>query len=272
MNIKFKLKKAYKEYLFRYKYSAIKSKDDSIYFFTFHKCASSLFSKQILKKTDNLQHVDYANYLADKDTSYNKPLGFKKHGCIYGPIRLSASKNIVEKLLVQPSTTPDFVKDIKAIFLIRDPRDILVSSYHSFGFTHPINPIEGKTKKQLTLREEIQSLSIDDYVIKYADKQIVDFNKVSEIANNCPNHVILKYEDMINNYEHFISDFQKILDINQDIVKTLYDKTRPKDKIDSTSHKRSGAPRRFLKELKPETITKLNIALKPTLDNFGYEM
>jgi hypothetical protein len=272
MNIKFQLKKAYKEYLFRYKYNRIKSSKESIYFFTFHKCASSLFSKHILKKTDYLQHVDYANYLADKDTSYSKPLDFKKHGCIYGPIRLSANNNIVEELLVKPATKSNFVKDINAIFLIRDPRDILVSSYHSFGFTHPINPIEGKTKKQLEIRSEIQSLSIDEYVLNNISKQIGDFNKVTSIVEKCPNHVVLKYEDMINNYDLFIDDFQKILDINEDIIKTLYDKTRPKDKIDNTSHRRSGAPRRFLKDLKPETIEKLNSALKPVLDKYGYEV
>ena len=30
-----------------------------VYFFTFHKCASSLFSKHILKEVDGFQHVDF---------------------------------------------------------------------------------------------------------------------------------------------------------------------------------------------------------------------
>lgn len=270
MNVKFQLKKTYKEYLFRYKYTRVSSDKESVYFFTFHKCASSLFSKHILKKVDTLQHVDYANYLADKETSYKKPLLFKDHGCIYGPIRLSAYKNIVYDLLVKPSSKPEFSKNINAIFLIRDPRDILVSSYHSFGYTHPINPIEGKTKKQLKLRNEIQALTIDEYVLKNIDKQIEDFNRVTDIASNCKNNVILKYEDMIENYDHFISEFKKVLDLNDNIVNTLYAETRPKNKIDNKSHKRSGAPRRFAKDLKPETIIKLNKGLAPLLNKFGY--
>lgn len=272
MNIKFQVKKAYKEYLFRYKYKNIKSENKSVFFFTFHKCASSLFSKHILRKIDDLQHVDYANYLADKSVSYNKDLFFKENGCIYGPIRLSANGTIVHELLVKPTAKFDFIKDKKAIFLVRDPRDILVSSYHSFGFTHPLNEVKEKANRQLGIRENIQSLAIDDYVLKNLNKQIDDFNLVVKMSSKCNMNVILKYEDMVDDFDSFISDFNKIVYLNDDIVKTLYTETRPKEKVDIHSHKRSGESRRFVKELKPETIKELNKGLNSILNQFGYKI
>jgi len=109
---------------------------ESIYFFTLHKCASTLFSSFVLKNLEGLTHVDYAKDLTSGRRSPRKALPFHDYGIIYGPIRLSNDpENLISRHLIKPIYSPDFLTDKRAVFFVRDPRDILVSAYYSFGYT-----------------------------------------------------------------------------------------------------------------------------------------
>jgi hypothetical protein len=220
---------------------------------------------------DDLYHVDYARYLWTKPTNYNIELKYKKTGFVYGPIRLSATEQPVNRLLIKPTSSTEFIKDKKAIFLIRDPRDILVSQYYSFGFTHNLNHTDQKRKAQLKLREKIQSLSIDQYVLANANQQIHNFDNLSRIAKDCKKSIIVKYEDMIENYNFFISQIKTIGNLSDDVVQIIYTKSRPKIDVDNSSHRRSGEIRRFMKDLQPETVIKLTKKLEKTLQQFQFK-
>lgn len=252
-----------------YKYHIVQ-KPESIYFYTFHKCASTLFSSYVLKNITGLDHVDYAKYLWDKPDSYNKTLKFNKKGHVYGPIRLSTKGELVKRLLVSPTSNSDFIKDKTAIFFVRDPRDILVSQYYSFGFTHVLNPVEDRREKQLKKREKTQSLTLDEYVIENVNDQVENFLGLFELSNLAKRSVILKYEDMVEKYDDFIKDLLKIVDLDQKVIENTYQKSRPKKNIDNTSHQRSGRVKHFENELKPETINVLNNKLKEVLIKFDY--
>lgn len=254
----------------RLKFYRPRSGKDSIFFFTFHKCASSLFSSYVLKNIDGLHHIDYARYLWAKPNSYNKQLAFQNTGFVYGPIRLSARNQLATKLLVRPASDLDFVKDKTAIFFVRDPRDILVSSYYSFGFTHPLNPIQEKRKEQLKRRKAIQALTLDEYVLAYADQQIEYFDHLKTVAASCKKKVILRYEDMIDDFDLFINEFQKIVPVGHSQVQEIYERSRPRVNIDNAAHRRSGATKRYRKDLKPETVKILNEKLARTLADFNY--
>lgn len=176
------------------------------------------------------------------------------------------------KLLILPTSDLEFVKDKKAIFFIRDPRDILVSAYYSFGFTHPLNPQDEKRDEQLEVRKKVQSLNLDGYVLEYAEQQIENFTFLSKVAENCKQQIILRYEDMVEDFDKFAKDLQAMAAIKPDVIKKLYDKSRPKKEIDNQSHRRSGETRQFEKELKPETLKELNLRLRDTLTSFNYEI
>ncbi|MGF1656665.1 MAG: sulfotransferase domain-containing protein [Verrucomicrobiales bacterium] len=231
---------------------------ESVYFYTFHKCASSFFSSYVLKNIEGLKHVDYAMLLWDKPPTYNEPLEFKRHGTIYGPIRLSAGAEITVKFLVEPSSNPEFVRDKSAIFFVRDPRAILVSRYYSFGFTHALNPNEEKRKAQLKRMEKIQTMTLDDYVLAHADKQVRDFAMMKGVAAGCKRKLVLKYEDMIDKFESFASDLRSFVEIRDEVIQHTYSSTRPRESVDNFSHHRSGHTQTFREELKPETLVLLN--------------
>lgn len=260
-----------RKFYYLVKYYLRKDKKDSIFFYTFHKCASTLFASYVLKNVDGLDNIDYARYLWNKPNSFKRrPFYFKSKGYIYGPIRLSGRNKLMYNLLVIPTSNLDFVKNKTAMFFIRDPRDILVSSYYSFGYTHALNSNKERRSEQLKKRKLIQSLTVDEYVIRNAERQIENFNALKTIADNCKNKVILKYEDMIENFDLFSKNLKTIVSISDDVVQNIYERSRPKKSIDNQSHRRSGALKRYTKDLKPETITILNKKLKGILDEFKY--
>lgn len=122
---------AFPAYIKRYYFN--RDLPETVYFYTFHKCASTLFNSYILKNIKGLQHVDYASQIYG-GKKINKKLNFRDKGFVYGPIRLSADPmSSVYRMLVAPTSGHEFIRDKIAIFVVRDPRDILVSAYYSFG-------------------------------------------------------------------------------------------------------------------------------------------
>jgi len=65
----------------------------SIYFYTLHKCASTLFSDFVLKNVNKLIHVDYASQIFTGKIQIGKQLSFKEKGFIYGPLRIQPARS-----------------------------------------------------------------------------------------------------------------------------------------------------------------------------------
>ena len=145
-----------------------------------------------------------------------------------------------------------------------------MSAYYSFGFTHPLNPIAEKRQAQLERRQAIQALTLDEYVLVYAEQQVAYFDHLQEVAAHCQHKIILRYEDMVEEYASFIQDLQTVVSLKDQVIQELYQRSRPREGVDDGSHRRSGATRRYLQDLQPETIGALNEVLGRTLGEFGY--
>ncbi|MCF8263073.1 MAG: sulfotransferase domain-containing protein [Melioribacteraceae bacterium] len=228
-----------------------------------------MFANFVLKNIGGLKHVDYASEIYSGKTV--EQISFKKYGKIYGPIRLSVEPNTpVFNRLVTPTTKSDFIKNKTAIFFIRDPRDLLVSAYYSFGFTHGFSPVEKIRKVEKRTREFIQANSIDDYALFSADKLINDFSKINELQKFASKSVVIKYEDMIDNWDVFSEGLKKYLNISDSVINQIYQNTRPKVKEDTSSHHRSGKAGGYKNKLTAETIELLNVKFNNIFDAFGY--
>lgn len=242
---------------------------DSVYFYTFHRCSSTLFSKYVLRNISGLHHIDYAKkiYKAKKV----RKIDFEKKGVIYGPIRLSAPESSMEYIkLVGPLSDPDFMNDKVAIFLIRDPRDILVSSYYSFRYAHSFSADKAIRKEQEEHRKKLATQTIDQYVLESVPIIKNQFEKLMKLENACDQHVIVRYEDMINNWDYFISGITKYINIKQSVIDHVYEESRPLEFENNSSHRRSGKPAGFIDKLKVETVSSLDLSLKEILERFHY--
>jgi hypothetical protein len=124
----------------------------------------------------------------------------------------------VYKKLVVPATQPEFMGDKIVIFFVRDLRDILVSAYYSFGYSHAFIPVEKIRQLQEATRSEIQAESLDEDALRSANKVRQNFETLSQLDSVCERSIVLKYEDMIGNFEHFIAQLSEYIVLGQSVV------------------------------------------------------
>lgn len=165
-------------------------------------------------------------------------------------------------------------ESVQRIFQIRDPRDILVSEYFSFGWIHPNEKGQMLSRR----RQEIQQMSIDDYVLsqpefskwplneKYLPLLDVDFGE--------PNLHLVRYEDMVLNFSKWVEsaivpfEFRSPRSAAARYVKQFASQFDVK--AESMTHRRKMTPGDHREKLQPETIEKLNSRFADVLSKFGY--
>ena len=108
----------------------------SLFFFTFHKCASVFFGRFVLRRARGLEQVDHAHRMFFDPTT---AIEFAPRGHLYGPLRLSAQGAVLERLIV-PALQRARGDDVRTCLMVRDPRDMLVSQFFHSRDGKPIRP------------------------------------------------------------------------------------------------------------------------------------
>ena len=253
-------------------------KPASVLFFTTHKCASSFISPlfQTITSNSNFELKDYAGAIwnlgdqldidQDKEDFLSAFLEnaadrlFFRRGEIYAPLRI-------------PVDFPER-RNLKHIFFLRDPRDVMVSSYYSFGFTHGLPKNSKLRKRRLLERQRISEQGIDNYVVSDANNFLNRYLKYKEFVETSDSYLYLKYDDFQSDPLNFIETITKYLDITipKQERQQLAEKASPVQiTTDETKHKRSGKSKQYLKELKPETIEILNKKFAEVLEYWNFE-
>jgi Sulfotransferase domain len=243
---------------------------ESVYFYALHRCASSLLSDYVLKNVRGLHLVDYEDRFYNGDPV--ESVTFEPNGFVYGPIRLSTGpETAIYRRFIEPASDKDFIRDKIAIFLIRDPRDIVVSSYYSFGYTHGFSTVKAIQEQQRQSRDMIRGKSVDIFALEVANSTLKHFQTVERLRQSCERAVILKYEDMIHHWEKFSLGLTKYLDISRKARRRTYRLSRPLENESETGHRRSGRPGAYKDKLSASTVNTLNITFAPIFARFDYE-
>ena len=159
------------------------------------------------------------------------------------------------------------------IFHLRDPRDILVSEYFSFGWIHTT---EGTPLDQRRL--EIQQMSVDEYVITQSSQStwpldqkyeaLVDYNFDIETET------VVKYEQMVTNFPKWCAQVVSAFGVRFPKVLAARLAWRYRNEFKTSGekmqHKRRITPGDFRDKLKPGTIKILNKRFEAVLDRFEY--
>jgi len=234
----------------------------SVIFYTTHKCASVFVDKLLITITNNSEYQlkNYATAirsLGDRvyvgspyedflEKAYDQL--YKTRGEIYAPQR-------------RPLDFPGREK-FKHIFFLRDPRDVLISSYYSFGYSHPAPPGEKQQQRFYQNREKIQTQRIDFYVRDAAVNWLVPiYNKYQHLLETSDNYLYLTYDEFKDDTTDFIYKIANFLEIDvpEEEVKQIANEASPiQENQDITQHKRSGKSQQFLEELNSDTIQYLN--------------
>lgn len=240
----------------------------SIAVLSLHKCATSLFANLVLRNLPGRTLVNYQKMHYEEGGTLQARL--RSRGYCYGVLRLidedHPSYGLTESLLL------DLHKVGKILLLIRDPRDILVSMYHSFGFTHPLSPFGPLRSYQLARRERILKQTIDQYALQEAEKLKKKVRRLISLSAPGSGQTVLvvKYEEMVENFDAFFDKLSAFVQVSSTLREELYQSSRPRLVEQPDSHKRSGAPGGFRQHLLPPTVSALSKLLGAELEQFGY--
>lgn len=239
----------------------------SIALVSVHKAATSYFSRTVLNKADGMVKIDYQSKHynhGDKFAPIINPCGY-----IYGVLRLY-DEDHPAKLLTDSLIDLACLHKLNMVVLIRDPRDLLVSMYYSFGFSHGLSEDKLTRRYQLKRRARIQSLTIDEYAVSELPILKRKLSRLVELSQQ-QNHVtILKYEEMILNFKTFFVRLQAVIPVNKNFESIMFADTRPMRIENINSQRRSGKITQYGKKLRDETVHRINKEIQNELQYFDY--
>lgn len=251
--------------------------DPSILFFTTHKCASTFINKLLpqVAESSPYQHMNYegAIYRLGNEVSLGNPYDplsnlpqdlFFSHGEIYGPLRVPVKLKEEEAF--------------RKIFFLRDPRDVLVSAYYSFGFSHGIPKNVKNQQIFMERRERIQKEGIDCYAIRDAAEWLLpvycEYDRIRQESWEC---LYIKYDDYLADTAGTIRSIFEFCKapVSESVVAALVEdaspvQEQPKNGDKPLRHRRSGQSGQFRSELAPETVLELDRILKEPLKKWNF--
>ena len=250
-------------------------KPRSAIFYTTHKCASTFVRTlfNVLLEDSAYELINYAGLIYQLGDQLNLVGDYElflqnayselyfSHGKVYAPQR---------KYLDFPGRN-----QFKHIFFLRDPRDVLVSAYYSFGFIHEL-PRNSTAK--INFQEErakIQDQGIDDFVLEQAKEWIIpQYQEYKQLQETAESHLYLTYDFFVGDTPNFIEKIVDYLELapSQEKIELLTKKANPVQNQETMKHKRSGKTGQYLEKLKPNTITELNNLLSKTLVDWQFEV
>lgn len=242
---------------------------ESIYFYSLHKAGTSLMT-HALRQASNLKHVDYETMIFDNKL-VEKPV-FYDHGHLYGVVRvIQPGTSPIYTSLGQYVSTPKFVKDKTIVCMVRDPRDILISLYYSLRNSHVASANPEIQKTFQAQRDLLQNTSLGEFTLERTAIILTRFQILHELSQSCKQKVILKYEDLVNNFEGFMAGFEQYINIPRERKQELYLASRPLQEEDHAAHKRSGKIGQYKEKLTPAMQQKITAIFRPMLELFGYD-
>jgi hypothetical protein len=240
----------------------------SLFFFTFHKCASVFFSRFVLQRARGLVHVDHAGRMFVGAAP--PPDGFAPLGHLHGPLRLSAEGEVLERL-VMPALDAVRRDDLRACVMVRDPRDMLVSLFFHSRDGRPLRPEFTGAQKKEEERADAGRLGIDRYVLEKASRFVDGYERAVRLVADRPATRVLRYEDMVDDWSAFKDRLHAAFDLSEDAISDIEAESRPNAVEQPGAHKRSGVTGDHRRKLTPETIATLTDRFASALRQFGYQ-
>lgn len=167
----------------------------------------------------------------------------------------------------------------KAVFLVRDPRDMVVSLYYSMTRSHVIpegDAEDGARDAMMDARHHANSLSIDEFGFHGG---VIQYTRMLEsyVAQGFlwrPNVAVYRYEDVIFDKEAWVDDlcdwysWQIPRELRQSVVERF--DIRP-DGEHPDAHIRQVNPGNFRRHLSVRTVRQINAVLGEYMRIFGYD-
>jgi hypothetical protein len=201
------------------------------------------------------------------------------------------SSEVSENFCIGPIRDKDMIKidfpkidKIYCIIQLRDPRDILVSEYFSFGWSHPIENAEKRDgdfehanpADMPFYRDSIKKMSIEEYALKRAGNLKERYNKLLSLAKRKDIECIfVRYEEMVTSFETWLVKILLPFDDTNTLLRKMhkkYEKEFSIEKEDIMNHKRKIIPQDYKEKLNTSTVYELNKIFQEILTELNYKM
>lgn len=161
--------------------------------------------------------------------------------------------------------------NVYQLFHVRDPRDMIVSEYYSFGWTHTDQSFDEQGQQW---RNEVQKMSVDEYALNQPEFSSWPierkFAPLLELQEG-PRHRFVKYETMVTDFPRWVNQVVPPFAPRWSsfLKARLLWKYRGEFEVDG-KHKRRITPGDHRRQLQPKTIQILNDRYAAILEKFGY--
>jgi hypothetical protein len=212
-----------------------------------------------------------------KNTNINKIIrnvyGFHKSGTTFFDDLNGCLQNYDKYhylLNLKRGLVDNYDENIKYVIHIRNPLDLLVSVFYSFGYT---DDYSGRYSYEEYIQQQkyIQTVGIDFYCIEYFKNTVLPLHlklfKWLDKYYDKPNVYISSYEKIKNNFSQYIKEIGDFFEYDNETITELYEvnKTKnyiPVDNNDSIEdkiipHYRNDNSKQYLTDLNPETYKML---------------
>lgn len=230
--------------------------------FSTQKCATTSISTLMKVAADELEGYKVLDFesvfwnMINEDTSF----GFKKYfkgdvrgkSLLLGPVR-NYDENIISEV-------------DEAVLFLRDPREVLVSYYHSIKATHFLPARTKKRNEFLKKRNFAKSVGINDFVVEQLSNIKDVYEKYLIAYQKGIFKGFVKYEDFIGNPELILSAFN----IDSSRIVANVNKKIVEKKKSLGGHIRSDAKKGFENEIDESVKIEVNKALAPVIEGFGF--
>lgn len=243
----------------------------SVYVFSLPKAGSVLLDN-IMRGLSEQVGVTYVSLmgeffklgLAEQDVPSTTSNVFADNGYCFGGFRAFPKTFEIPNLSTR-----------KSIFLLRDPRDMLVSHYFSMRSSHPDpGKILTTSRQSLPRRDKALVMSVDEYALDLASYYVRQLSRYIDVFKDHPeNFTVFRYEDVIFEKRAWVSDICRAF--NWNVSERARNKIADKNDVvpsaeNEAQHIRQVTPGDGMRKLQPETIEKLNELFEPQLAHFGY--
>ncbi len=228
---------------------------------TTHRAASTLLSKILDALHEATQIPLHSQNGPSKNLGHFTPLESAtvlqgRYGII-GPLRIPVHERILKRCNI--------------VLHLRDPRDVLVSLYYAFAYSHA--DIEDAD------RAAAQTMGVDQFVLQRAT---VYAKRYEEYARMTKRHSVqmVRYEELISDPQIWLKKFlapfalnnENASDVEARIAKILDNEVTIPPTENIYSHVRQVAQDDHKRKLKPETIAALDELFTPACNQLGISL
>lgn len=165
--------------------------------------------------------------------------------------------------------------DYHIVLIIRDPRDVVTSSYFSMAYSHLLPQGRNRIKSFTKKRSFAQQAGIDEYVISESDSVCRVYQRYLDLlVQSRPNVYFAKYEDMIADFPTWLERLLESCELKvsprlrQDLLQEAV-RAQPK-KENISKHVRQVTPGDHTRKLQRATVDHLNRLFADVLTDLNY--